>query len=123
MFRKGIIVFAIVVMAVTAGTAFGWVKDTCQQTIDGTWDVKIWGGESIGDQCWGQCSLVVASDGSITATGSFTDCLDQSSSITGGHLTISDGCVIEGVISTESGDINVVNGGIIGNTIYFYQAE
>jgi len=119
MARKVIIVLAIAAMVAATGSAFGWVKETCQQSIDGTWDVEIWGGETAGEQCWGQCSLTVSSNGTIVPGGSYVDCTGQGSSITGGQLSISTGCVIEGVIETDGGSLTVVNGGILGDKIYF----
>jgi len=39
--------------------------------------------------------------------------------ITGGQLVISAGCVIDGVIETGAGMIEVVNGGILEDTMFF----
>jgi hypothetical protein len=123
MFRKGIVVLVVLLFVAATGIAFAWVTQTCQQSIEGTWDAEIWNGEITGEQCWDQCDLTVASDGSILAVGSYADCGGQNYAITGGQLTISAGCVIEGVIETDGGPVDVANGGIIEDKMYFGLAQ
>jgi hypothetical protein len=123
--RRNLVALGVLLALTTIPFALGlaWVTETCQQTIDGTWNVEIWGGGSGSAQCWDVCTLTVASDGAIAAAGSYVDCIGQNSEITGGQLAISSGCVIEGIIETDFGPINVVNGGIIEDKIYFGMTE
>ncbi len=42
MFRGKILVCVLVVLVTITSVAFGWVSQTCQETIDNNWDAKIW---------------------------------------------------------------------------------
>ena len=88
-----------------------------QQDLAGTWNTEVWGGSPSGTQCWDQCTLTIASDGTIQATGTYTDCFGVSSDIMGGQLIVTPGFRIEGTIVTSSGTLQVGPGGIIGDKL------
>ena len=113
--RKLLVALSMLVLCGIPLVAFSWTSDSisCQvQDLGGTWAVQVWGGDGPDGQCWDQCDLTVDADGIILA-GTYVDCLGGASNVIGGQLTVSSGCVIEGVIETESGLVDVANGGII----------
>jgi hypothetical protein len=61
--------------------------------------------------------------GAVAAVGTYVDCTGRSFVITRGQLAISAGCVIDGVIETEAGMIEIINGGIFEDTIFFGRAD
>ena len=88
---------------------------TCeQQDLEGTWNVEVWGGALPGGQCWDKCTLTISSGGNIQQAGTYIDCLGVSSQITGGYLTISSNCLIEGEIYTTNGTLYISSGAMTG---------
>ena len=77
----------------------------------------MWGGSPSGTQCWHQCTLTIGADGTIQATGTYTDCFGVTSDITGGQLTVHPGCELQGTIITSNGTIDVGPGGFIGEKL------
>jgi hypothetical protein len=123
--RKWLGVLLVLVLCSIPLVAFTWESGdiTCQvQDLAGTWSAEVWGGDGPDGQCWDQCDLTVDAGGSILS-GSYVDCLGAPSTVIGGQLTISSGCVIEGVIETDGGPVDVANGGIIKDKIYFGLAQ
>jgi hypothetical protein len=122
-FRRAIIGLSALLLFLVPDFVFGGTLENCQQTIEGSWNAQIWGGESAGLQCWNSCNLTVLADGTLAAVGTYVDCTGGSFSITGGQLAISSGCVINGVIETEAGSIEVVNGGVFKDTMFFGRVD
>jgi hypothetical protein len=120
---KGIVVLTLVALVSKASMTFPRTTETCRQTIHGTWDVRIWSGESADEQCRDQCVLTVLPDDTVAGAGSCFNCAGTISSITEGQLAIFFGCLIDWVIETESGRIDVVNGGIFEDTMFFGRAD
>lgn len=123
--RKWLVVLSILVLCAIPLVAFSWESSdiTCQvQDLEGTWAAKVWGGDGPDGQCWDQCDLTVDASGSIVS-GSYVDCLGAPSTVIGGQLSISSGCVIEGVIETDTGSVDVANGGIIDDTMVLGLAQ
>ncbi|MDY6990979.1 MAG: hypothetical protein SWQ30_23300 [Thermodesulfobacteriota bacterium] len=49
----------------------------------------------------------------MAQAGTYVDCLDTTSDITGGHLDISSGCLIGGHIDTSNGTVSIETGAIV----------
>jgi len=123
--RKWLAVLLVLLLCGTPLVAFTWTSDsvTCQvQDLAGTWAAEVWGGEGPDGQCWDQCELTVDADGIVLA-GTYVDCLGSASNVIGGQLTISPGCVIEGVLETDNGPVEVANGGIIEDVMVLGPAQ
>ncbi len=88
-----------------------------QEDIQGVWSAQVGAIDEFGETCWESCNLTIGSGGIIEAGGTYTDCLDQASEITGGGLNISSGCVIEGMINTSNGTVNIYTGAIVGDQL------
>ena len=63
--------------------------------------------------CWEVCNLTISATGAVEQGGTYTDCLDVSSDVTGGQLTLAHGCVIQGYIDTSNGTVAIVTGGVV----------
>jgi len=116
MLRKWVVIFLVLGVCVIPVTGFAWPSDhgTCdQQALEGTWNADVWTPDSSDTQAWDQCTLTIAPDGAVTAGGTYVDAFGTSSEVTGGHLTISSDCVIQGTIYTSNGTLNVERGGIL----------
>jgi hypothetical protein len=85
-----------------------------QSDLEGTWSVEVGVKDEFGNHvCWEVCNLTIGPNGAVEQGGTYIDCLDVSSEITGGQLTLSYGCVIEGYIETSNGTVNIGTGGIV----------
>jgi hypothetical protein len=85
-----------------------------QADLEGTWSVEVGVKDEFGNHvCWEVCNLTISSTGAVQQGGTYIDCLDVSSEVTGGQLTLSHGCVIEGYIETSNGTVYIDTGGIV----------
>ena len=85
-----------------------------QADLEGTWSVEVGVKDEFGSHvCWEVCDLTISSTGAVQQGGTYTDCLDVSSEVTGGQLTLSYGCVIEGYIETSNGTVTIGTGGVV----------
>jgi len=120
MWRNFFIIISLLAFAMVPVAAFSWTSDslTCeQQDLEGTWNVKVWAGDPSGNQQWDQCTLTIGADGFIEPQGTYTDFIGANADITGGQLTISSNCVIQGTIETSNGNLDVERGGIIADQL------
>ena len=87
----------------------------CEQAdLEGTWNVEVGAVDEFGSHtCWEPCNLTISATGSIEQGGTYNDCSGVSSDITGGQLTLSYGCVIEGYIETSNGTVTIGTGGVV----------
>lgn len=116
MWRNVSIIFAVLAFMLIPLTASSWTSNrtTCdQQGLEGTWDVEIWAGDPSGNQLWDKCTLTIGPSGFIEAQGTYTDCMGWTADITGGQLTISSDCVVQGTIETSIGSLPVERGGVV----------
>jgi hypothetical protein len=120
MWGKLVVAFLILLLlSAVFSTASAWESNlgSCEQTdLEGTWSVEIWAGDPSGNQYWDQCTLTVGQGGSIEA-GTYTNFMGQTADVTGGQLTISSDCVVQGTIETSSGSLDVERGGIIADQL------
>ena len=58
----------------------------CEQAdLEGTWNVEVGAVDEFGSHvCWEVCNLTISSTGAVQQGGTYTDCLDVSSEVTGG---------------------------------------
>ena len=113
--QKSFVFSLILMVSVIPAIGLGWTSPwtPCeQQGLEGEWNVDVWAGDTSGSQSWDKCTLTVDSAGFVQAGGTYTNCLGESTEITGGQLIISAGCVIEGTIETSEGTVSVERGGI-----------
>ena len=116
MWHKSLTILVVLFSTLMLFPGSSWAL--CDQAdLEGTWDVEVWGGCPSGTQCWDQCTLTIASDGSIQAAGTYTDCFGATSNITGGQLAVYPGCEIQGTIITSNGTTEVGPGGFIGEKL------
>jgi hypothetical protein len=98
-----------------------WAEDvmSCEQSdLAGTWSVRVGAEDEFGDHlCWEPCDLIIDSAGFIEQAGTYIDCLEVTSDITGGQLTLSSGCVIEGYIETSNSTVYILTGAIINDEL------
>ena len=111
MLRSLLIVSMILMLGLFLGTSSSWACE--QQDLEGTWLVVACNTNEMGDHCVEHGDLTVAAGGSIT--GTYVDCDGVSAQITGGQLSLSADCVIEGTIQTANGTLNVETGAIVGD--------
>lgn len=112
--RKSLIICLVFCSSLMLLATFSWAA--CEQAeLAGTWSVEVWGGSEGGINCWDMCTLTIGADGAIAPGGSYTDCHGVNSDVTGGQLTMSPKCLVEGTIITSSGTIVVGPGAITGN--------
>jgi hypothetical protein len=85
-----------------------------QADLEGTWTVEVGVKDEFGNHvCWEVCNLTINATGAVEQGGTYLDCLDVSSEVTGGQLTLSYGCVIEGYIETSHGTVTIGTGSIV----------
>ena len=115
--RKALIIAMVFGFTTMLVTASAWA--TCvQEDLKGTWSTKVCRGVLRGEQCWDECTLTIGRDGTIKGKkGTYTNCWGFSSGIIGGQLTISDGCQIEGTITTNIRTFHIDRGGIVGDEL------
>ena len=84
-----------------------------QADLEGTWSVEVGVKDEFGNHvCWEVCNLTIGATGAVAQGGTYIDCLGVSSDITGGQLTLSYGCLIEGYIETSHGTVTIGTGGV-----------
>ena len=134
MWRKSLIVGMVFVFSMILSIPSMWADDgdegsisfvPCEQVdLQGTWSVRVGAKDEFGNHlCWESCSLTVDALGVVEAAGTYEDWSQVTSDITGGELTISSGCVIEGTIETSNGTVNVATGAIVDNELVLGRAE
>ena len=111
-----VFVFGLIVVQPTS--AFDGIDEEfvpcAQADLEGTWRVEVGVKDEFGNHvCWEVCNLTISSTGAVQQGGTYIDCLDVSSDVTGGQLTLSYGCVIQGYIETSNGTVNIGTGGIV----------
>lgn len=85
-----------------------------QIDLEGTWNVEVGVKDEAGSHvCWELCNLTISSTGAVAQGGTYIDCADVSSEVTGGQLTLFYGCLIEGYIETSNGTVNIGTGGVV----------
>ena len=85
-----------------------------QADLEGTWTVEVGVKDELGNHvCWEVCNLTIGATGAVQQGGTYIDCLDVSSEVTGGQLTLSYGCVIQGCIETSNGTVTIGTGGVV----------
>jgi hypothetical protein len=102
-------------MIVAPATGSAWVSDWtpyAQADLAGTWNAEVWGGSPEGAQCWDNCTVSVASNGTVLSGGIYYDCFGGSSTILGGHLTMAPNGDITGTIEIDSETITIGPGAI-----------
>lgn len=122
MWRRCLIVYLFLACSLILLSSWTWATACEQQDLQGTWTAEVWGGDYLDGQCWDQCTLTVGADGIIEGVGTYDKCLGESSQITGGQLTISSGCVIEGYIDTSNGTLYIDNGAMLDDSLVLGQA-
>ena len=123
-----VFVFSLILISPYTGADDGLTPEgfvPCQQVdLEGTWSVRVGAKDASGNHlCWEPCSLTVDATGVVQAVGSYTDCSQATSDITGGELIISSGCVIEGYIETSSGTVYVATGAIVDDELVMGRTE
>jgi hypothetical protein len=120
-FLMAITVFICSIIFVGASTwaAEESVPMSCEQSdLAGTWSVRVGAKDEFGDHlCWESCDLIIDSAGIIEQAGTFIDCLEVASDITGGQLTLFSDCVIEGYIETSNSTVYILTGAIFDNEL------
>ena len=111
MLRNLLMVFTVLAFSMILLMASPWACE--QQDLEGTWLVVACNTDELGNHCVEHGDLTVSAGGSIS--GTYVDCSGLSSDITGGQLSLSPDCVIEGTIETPSGTFNVETGAIVGD--------
>jgi hypothetical protein len=115
-------IVAVCAVSMIPLTALAWTNyeylDCGQQDLEGSWTVRVAcpPGE-MGDNCWEECSLTIAYDGTIDAGGTYFNCLGDTLDITGGELIISGECVVQGHIDTSNGTVSIFTGAIVGDEL------
>lgn len=109
--RTFLVISLVFVLSMMLVTSSPWACE--QQDLEGTWLVVACNTNEMGDHCVEHGDLTVSAGGSIS--GTYVDCAGVSSQITGGQLSLSPDCVIEGSIQTASGTLNVETGAIVGD--------
>ena len=85
-----------------------------QADLEGTWNVEVGVKDEFGNHvCWEVCNLTIGANGAVAQGGTYIDCLDVSSDVTGGQLILSYGCVIEGYVETSNGTVTIGTGGVV----------
>ena len=85
-----------------------------QADLEGAWSVEVGVKDEFGNHvCWEVCNLTIGANGAVEQGGTYIDCLDVSSEVTGGQFTLSYGCVIEGYIETSNGTVYIDTGGVV----------
>jgi hypothetical protein len=85
-----------------------------QADLEGTWSVEVGVKDEFGNHvCWEVCNLMISSTGAVQPGGTYIDCLEVSSEVTGGQLSLSYGCVVEGYIETSNGTVTIDTGGVV----------
>lgn len=117
MWRKFLIISVVLALSMVLLTQPGWA--ICeQQDLEGNWTVRVGTPDGFGRHwCWADCNMTISSGGIIEQGGTHIDCLGVSSEITGGQLTISLDCGIEGTIITSNGTLSIATGAIVGDEI------
>ena len=134
MWRKCFIISMVFVFGMILLTPSTWADEEleedegfipCAQVdLEGTWNSKVGAVDEFGNHlCWENCNLTVDALGVVEAAGTYEDCSQVTSDITGGELTISSGCVIEGTIETSNGTVNVATGAIVDDELVLGRAE
>lgn len=133
MCQKSLIVGMVFVFSLVFLSPYTWAAEgltpegfvPCEQVdLQGTWSVRVGAKDASGNHlCWEPCSLTVGALGVVQAGGTYTDCSQIASDITGGELIISSGCVIEGCIETSSGTIYVATGAVVDDQLVLGRAE
>ena len=132
MWRKSLIismVFVFGMMLLTPCTWSDFEEDQgfipCEQVdLEGTWSVRVGAKDEVGNHlCWESCGLTVDALGVVEASGTYVDCSEVTSDITGGQLDLSSGCVIEGTIETSNGTVYVTTGAIVEDELVLGRAE
>ena len=132
MWRKLLIVSVVFVFGMILLTPCTWSdfeEDEgfipCEQVdLEGTWSTKVGVVDEFGNHlCWESCSLTVDALGVVEAAGTYVDCSEVTSDITGGQLDLSSGCVIEGYIETSNGTVYVTTGAIVKDELVLGRAE
>jgi hypothetical protein len=114
--RKSLAISLTLVLGLIPAMTLAWTSPWIgcdQQNLEGTWSADVWAGDASGIQRWDKCTLTVDLAGVIQPAGTYTDTVGDSAEITGGQLTISAGCMIEGAIETSAGTVWVERGGIV----------
>jgi len=61
-----------------------------QADLEGTWSVEVGLKDEFGSHvCWELCNVTISPTGAVEQGGTYIDCLDVSSEVTGGQLTLS----------------------------------
>ena len=134
MWRKLLIISIVFVFTMILSIPSMWADEgdegsisfvPCEQVdLQGTWSVKVGAKDEFGNHlCWESCSLTVDALGVVEASGTYEDCSQVTSDITGGQLDLSSGCVIQGYIETSNGTVNVATGATVGNELVLGMAE
>ena len=134
MWRKLFIIGVVFVFGMILLTPCTWADEEfeedegfipCEQVdLKGTWSAKVGAVDEFGNHlCWEACSVTVDALGVVEASGTYEDCSQVTSDITGGQLTISSGCIIEGYIETSNGTVYVATGAIVDNKLVLGRAE
>ncbi|OEU80524.1 MAG: hypothetical protein BA873_00610 [Desulfobulbaceae bacterium C00003063] len=79
-----------------------------QEDLEGTWSIRLGTTDAFGHHCWEECEVRIKS-GRIVR-GTYVDHMGGRSRITGGRLTISSGCEINGVIRVSNETLYVETG-------------
>jgi hypothetical protein len=117
MLRKLLVVGSLLVAFGMAPSPVGsWVTNwtPCQQSeLAGTWHIYV---AAAAQQCPGdyslECRMVeINSTGVIQNTGATIESGCETWTITGGQLTLTAGCIVEGSIETSKGTLYVERGG------------
>jgi hypothetical protein len=120
MWRKYLAISLVLVLCAIPVTGLTWAPagKICEQgDLEGIWNVEVWAGDPSGNQRWDQCTLTIDADGFIAPQGTYTDFMGDMADVTGGQLTISADCVVEGTIDTSTGTLHVERGGIVENRL------
>ena len=88
-----------------------------QEDLEGTWSARVSTRNSEEKQCFEACTIQIGPDGMIEKAGKYVTDDAESAEIVGGKLTITSGCVIEGMIETSKRTIYIDRGGIVDNEL------
>ena len=128
MWRKLFIVSVVLVFSLILSSLSMWADEgdegatsfvPCEQIdLQGTWSARVGAKDESGSHlCWEACTLTVDALGVVEASGTYVDCSEVASDITGGELIISSGCIIQGTIETTNGIVYVATGAIVNNEL------
>ena len=115
--KKCFVIGMVLVCSMTLFATSTWAG--CEQgNLAGNWAVQVGATDSSGDHCWEYCTLTINSSGAVAAGDTYYNCSGSTCQITGGLLTVSSGCIIQGTIETSHGSLNVIEGTIVGDELF-----